>query len=153
MARYGKVSPEPFYFIAAGVGSLLPDIDHPKSVVGKALKPISMFISSIFGHRGITHSLIGVLIFWVGGYMALEHLFGASARGLHGWSAWFFALAVGYNLHLAGDLFTSTGIPLFWPVRKRVRSPLRFSTGGLGEWLFVLACGVWLVFLVTRTYL
>jgi len=36
------------------LGSLLPDIDHPKSKI--SLPIISRFIYKTFGHRGITHT-------------------------------------------------------------------------------------------------
>lgn len=47
------------------LASLLPDIDHPGSWVGRRTSPISDLIS-IFSHRGITHSMWAVLaIFWL----------------------------------------------------------------------------------------
>ncbi|CDL39947.1 Membrane-bound metal-dependent hydrolase YdjM, induced during SOS response [Citrobacter freundii] len=39
---------------------LLPDIDHPKSLLGQRLKWISKPIARAFGHRGFTHSLLAV---------------------------------------------------------------------------------------------
>jgi len=36
-------------------------------------------------------------------------------------AAW---VAAGYALHLVGDMLTSGGVPLLWPVRKRVAVPL-----------------------------
>ncbi|MCP6617940.1 metal-dependent hydrolase, partial [Klebsiella pneumoniae] len=44
----------------AVLGALLPDIDHPKSWVGKRTRPVSNVIGWIFGHRGITHSALAV---------------------------------------------------------------------------------------------
>ena len=38
------------------IGSLLPDIDHKKSIMGQKYQMTSSFISSLFGHRGITHA-------------------------------------------------------------------------------------------------
>ncbi|WP_016586988.1 metal-dependent hydrolase, partial [Yersinia pestis] len=38
--------------------SLLPDIDHPKSILGQRLKWVSVPIARVFGHRGFTHSLL-----------------------------------------------------------------------------------------------
>jgi len=43
------------------IGSYMPDIDHPKSAFGSRVLPLSLPISAIFGHRGITHSLIAVV--------------------------------------------------------------------------------------------
>ena len=39
---------------------LLPDIDHPKSLLGQRLKWISKPIARACGHRGFTHSLLAV---------------------------------------------------------------------------------------------
>ena len=47
---------------ALGVGSLLPDIDHPSSYLGKRHKMVSGVTNKAFGHRGITHSLLGFIL-------------------------------------------------------------------------------------------
>lgn len=43
------------------VGSLIPDIDEPNSIVGKKVKPLSRPVKAIFGHRGIVHTPIFLL--------------------------------------------------------------------------------------------
>ncbi len=45
---------------AALASALLPDLDHPKSVLGQRLPWISKPLSRLFGHRGFTHSLLAV---------------------------------------------------------------------------------------------
>src|ERR1700734_2043090 len=52
---------QPVYLGLAVAGSLLPDIDHPKSWVGRRTRPVSTAIASTFSHRGITHSAIAVI--------------------------------------------------------------------------------------------
>src|SRR5688572_439 len=42
--------------------SLLPDIDCPKSIVGKLFLPVSRYLNRNFGHRTITHSLLAYLL-------------------------------------------------------------------------------------------
>ena len=43
------------------LGSLMPDIDHPRSLLGRSFFPISKVINRRFGHRTITHlSLIHI---------------------------------------------------------------------------------------------
>ena len=44
------------------VGSLLPDIDHPSSYLGKRHKMVSGVTNKAFGHRVITHSLLGFIL-------------------------------------------------------------------------------------------
>ena len=56
------------FYGAVGIGTLLPDIDEPQSIIGKKTMGISNFIKFIFGHRGFTHSLcfvlfLGILLF------------------------------------------------------------------------------------------
>src|SRR3954470_24677763 len=58
--RLGLPALEPVALGLAVLGSLLPDIDHPKSWVGKRVWPVSLVCAKLFGHRGMTHSLIAV---------------------------------------------------------------------------------------------
>ena len=51
---------DPWYLGVAVIGSLLPDVDHPKSWVGRRTRPVSTVIASMLGHRGVTHSAIAV---------------------------------------------------------------------------------------------
>jgi inner membrane protein len=115
------------------LGSLLPDIDHPKSFVGRRLWFISLPLSRLFGHRGITHSL-----FAVGAGMG----FVAAALSWEQHLAQ--AFAVGYLSHLAGDWCTSAGIPLLWPWPRRFMAPLTFRTGGLAEHLLDIVLLGWI---------
>ena len=43
--------------ISCLAGSLLPDIDHPQSILGRRLPFISKPIHKCFGHRSFTHSI------------------------------------------------------------------------------------------------
>lgn len=53
-------------------------------------------------------------------------------------NAWGLALAValGYAIHLLGDLLTSGGVPLLWPKPRREALPIFGNTGGIGESIF-----------------
>src|ERR1035437_2397556 len=57
----GLPAMDPLPLGLAVAGSLLPDIDHPKSWVGKRLRPLSTIIAAILGHRGATHSLLALV--------------------------------------------------------------------------------------------
>ncbi|WP_426960189.1 metal-dependent hydrolase [Muricoccus radiodurans] len=93
-------------------GALLPDIDHPKSWAGQRIRPVSHLIAKIFGHRGITHSLLAVAAC---AWLALQQQ--ASPH-----LAW--PLTVGYLSHLGADLLTPRGLRLLWPVRGTWALPL-----------------------------
>jgi inner membrane protein len=117
-------------------GSLLPDIDHPKSWVGRRTWPVSTAIASALGHRGITHSALAV----VGLTMVLLHA-GYRRGGVS-------ALAVGYLSHLGADMLTPQGLRLAWPLRGIWAFPLcrtdsgmesvvvALIVGGVGWWLW-----------------
>ena len=45
------------------LGAIIPDIDHPRSMIGKLFSFISIPLERKYGHRTITHSLIGWAIF------------------------------------------------------------------------------------------
>src|ERR1700712_3848689 len=53
---------DPVYLVLAVAGSLLPDIDHPKSWVGRRSRPVSTAIAATLGHRGVTHSALAVVV-------------------------------------------------------------------------------------------
>jgi inner membrane protein len=122
---------DPVYVGLAVAGSLLPDVDHPKSWVGRRTRPVSSVLASALGHRGVTHSAIAVvglsLLLWHAGYR----------RG--GISA----LAVGYLSHLAADMLTPQGLRLAWPLRGTWGFPL-CRTGSPLEPVIVTAllCGL-----------
>ena len=108
-------------FAAAGFGSLLPDIDHPGSVVGRRLWFVSIPVAMIFGHRGITHSLIAVVAI------------SAAIAWQTGSQQWIVALAIGYLTHLMGDWLTPSGVPFLWPNRRKFVSPIGFKTNSIAE--------------------
>lgn len=132
----------PLYISLTIIGSLIPDIDHTKSIIGKLVYPLARWISIKFGHRTITHSIgfITVLTFTM--YM-LEHF---QMFGLEGHSAsliLFFSVFSHYIL----DMFTVQGIPLFYPIYRNpcvipANVDLRITTGNLkqeGVTLFIFA--------------
>ena len=87
------------------LGSILPDIDQPNSmIVNKVpwlLKPISMLTS----HRGVFHSLIGAVLISGVIYYFISQVYG-------------FALFIGYTSHLFIDGFTKMGVNFLHPVSK-----------------------------------
>jgi inner membrane protein len=115
---------DPIAIGLAVLGGLLPDIDHPKSWVGKRLRPASDVVAGVFGHRGITHSLLAVLGCWL--------LLRSQAIPVR-YAA---PLVVGYLSHLVGDLLTPGGLRLAWPLRGTWALPL-CRTGSAFEPLVV----------------
>lgn len=129
------VSPEflaPLAVLAA-LGALLPDLDAAESQIKrlsvggiKPFAPLSVLLNRTFGHRGVLHSLLG----W--GVATLVLLPLALFVGI----AVPLALSLGYASHLATDACTKSGIPFFYPNRKRYHllpRPLRLTTGSQAE--------------------
>ncbi len=146
----------------AVIGSLAPDLDHPKSVIGKIFFFISKPLDKRFGHRTVTHSLIGwvvasvigiglVAIVWAV-YALLETqiqgplpsiTFGLAKR-------WVAAFSIGYFSHIMLDMLNPRGAQLFWPNPGRdvaLKDPnLRPETGAKAEIVIFLVLALLLVF-------
>ncbi len=120
----------------AVAGSLLPDVDHPNSWLGRRVRPVSTALASTLGHRGLTHSAVAVV-----GLIAVLLQAGYRQSDVS-------ALAVGYLSHLAADMLTPQGLRLAWPLRRIWRLPL-CRTGSPAEPIivFALVCGAgwWVV--------
>lgn len=82
-----------------------------------------MFIMIGFSsHReGITHSLLGMIIFTV--------IISCFAQKYKIPNVPYYFL-IGYGMHLLGDMLTKRGVPIFYPFnKKKYKFPLNFSTG------------------------
>ena len=104
-------------FLATTIfASLLPDIDHTKSIIGKLFYPIARAIDRKYGHRTITHSLtffVPVLMFVV--FLELNFLNPFFDR-----SGAEFSMIFGFAMfsHFILDMLTVQGIPLFFPFMR-----------------------------------
>lgn len=100
----------PSYYGGVMLGSLLPDIDHPQSYLGRRLPFLSVPIHWLFGHRGFTHSLLSLSILGIASaeYWAFNPLL------LGG-------ILLGYFSHILADMCTPRGVPLFYPSKKRYK--------------------------------
>ena len=120
------------------LGSLLPDLDSPKSGLGRFLPFLSQPIERRWGHRTVTHSLLAL------GALAVALLPLGLYRG-----AWYVALLIGYFSHLVLDCTTKSGVPLFHPHPVQCVIPgndrFRLQAGSMREWGLL---GVLVLFLV-----
>ncbi|WP_208558935.1 metal-dependent hydrolase [Marinilactibacillus kalidii] len=111
------------------VGAVFPDIDEPNSYIGRRLKGVSGGVKGLFGHRGLTHSLVGLI--------AISYLFYIIAQWLSfpvELIQWF---SLGYLAHLIEDSFSKKGIAWLQPFSKKSFQSgfkiIYYSTGGLAE--------------------
>lgn len=89
--------------------SILADVDHLKSPIGKLFYPLAKYLDRRFGHRTITHSLAC--------YLALL-LFVALIEKASGSENITLVCAFAYLSHLIFDMLTRQGVPLFYPFKK-----------------------------------
>ncbi len=123
-----------FYLGFCIFSSLLPDIDHPKSWIGKAFYPLAKYLDTNFGHRTITHSLTVFLpLFIFCCFFELNLLNHWISKTDMNFSLIF---CFAYLSHLILDMLTIQGIPFFYPFLKNpcvipANPSLRFRSGNL----------------------
>ncbi|PHM45726.1 hydrolase [Xenorhabdus mauleonii] len=99
------------------LASLLPDIDHPSSTLGRLFRFISIPIARLCGHRGFTHSLLALIAGIILFQTEIPADWPIPTDFIH-------AMVVGYISHLIADMLTPAGIPLLWPLRTRFCIPI-----------------------------
>ena len=125
-------------FSAVCIGGLAPDIDQSTATLwrripagtlwGKILAPL------LGGHRFISHSLAGVILFgfisrlvlgWMGTWMLVDM------------NVVWWVFMIGFTSHLVIDTITREGVPWLFPIPFKFGIPpirfLRIKTGGLVE--------------------
>ena len=140
-AFLGTTRPE--VLILGAIAGLLPDIDISTSPIGRILSPISQFLEKRLAHRSATHSLIA------SGALAVIS-YGIALR-LNLNLSFIHALNIGYFSGWFLDVFTKSGVEMFYPLSVRCVCPgnrnLRISTASPQEyWLivFLTAIALWL---------
>lgn len=103
---------------ASAVGSLIPDIDLPNSTIGKKVKPISIIINKMFGHRTITHAPIWIIPLLILHKFMPNIAHGLSANTITLLQHTIVGYVAGFVCHLLGDMFTVGGIPLLYPFKR-----------------------------------
>ncbi|MDQ4106567.1 MAG: metal-dependent hydrolase [Actinomycetota bacterium] len=137
--------PPIYVYPAAVVAAWLPDVDNPRSRLGNglsrlkspilnlitrplswALRITSFLLLRTVGHRTLTHSLLGAVLFTLPVWLLLGD-----------YPNVFYALVAGYASHLVADALNTRGVPLLWPLGGSFRLlPGGLKSGGLTE-LFV----------------
>jgi membrane-bound metal-dependent hydrolase YbcI (DUF457 family) len=121
------------------LGGIAPDIDEPTAPLWRNLPVGSVFGKVVHrllgGHRFLSHSLLGLLIFGVGWYMLLAFLH-PSMPNIAIEPVWW-AFMIGVLSHLLADSLTEEGVPWLLPLPYKFGFPpikrLRIVTGGWFE--------------------
>ncbi len=129
----GTASPA---IIAVGaIAGLFPDIDISSSPVGKVLPWISSFFEKNMPHRSCTHSLLASVIVGSCAY-GVNYLTGDRFPNLAS------AITIGYFFGWFADMFTRSGVEMFFPSRVRWVCPgnrnLRLRTGSNTEYFILV---------------
>ncbi|HDR7321065.1 TPA: metal-dependent hydrolase [Bacillus toyonensis] len=97
--------------IAVSFGALLPDIDEQHSWIGRRTRGVSDLMNMVFGHRGITHSLFGLVLVLIPILFAVGMTPLSFTNGM--------CIFAGYFLHLVEDSFSKKGIKWLLPLSNR----------------------------------
>lgn len=108
----------PLLITTSALGSLLPDICHSNSKIGRKFPLVSTFIHFMFGHRTLTHSLFFLLMVT----MSVSLITQSTSITI--------GILIGMATHLILDFLTKAGISLFWPLSIKVRNFWTVKTGG-----------------------
>lgn len=114
-----------YYYGSAIVGSLLPDLDHPKSWISKRTIILHYPFRKL-GHRKATHSLFAAVLLWA----ILTLPFGVNFVALGG--------LLGYTSHLLLDMLNPMGVPLLYPISRDKYKIGKIHTGDTGEYIVAI---------------
>lgn len=110
----------------AGVASLLPDIDHPKSLLSGYAIGIGGAVRMLASHRTWTHSLLFMAVI-------VGITFWASGQG--SWTAPALAALIGMSSHILADMATPAGVPILLPLSRRSFRIAPFRVLTMTSWL------------------
>lgn len=114
------------FIFGSYLGSLIPDIDHRKSTIGKKFRTTSYVVSKKCGHRGTTHApIINLLAFSV--LLSVSIFFDNSIKSMY--MDFILGLLVGSLSHILLDSLTIEGVPFFYPFNKKKYHLLKLKTG------------------------
>ncbi len=120
-----------WFFAAVLLGSLVPDLDEQRSILGRRVR----IFSWLFEHRGICHSIFFWALFALLFFVVLGDL------------DVFLGFTIGFASHLLLDSLTRQGIVLF-PTKIRLRGFLR--SGGIFDYLIFYGCIVVIIVFIVK---
>lgn len=171
LAAGNSIENQVILILAAAVGSLIPDLDHPRSKINqrvllfknKLFKMITyslmgvglIYLDTILnGPENRTLRLLGLILILVG--LSRHRGFTHSLFGLVLFSgivyigtlnynqyAAFVGFVIGYVSHLVLDLITVQGIELLYPYDKNIKIPLGIKTNGMVENLILSVTSIY----------
>lgn len=121
----------PLLIPIGALGALMPDLDSPESLIKHLrvslgsrkdrleVKPFalpSLIFSTLFGHRGVLHSLLATVVVALGAYVLVAKYHTEVPFLTQEFSI---VLTLGYASHLVADSCTHHGVRWLWPWDRR----------------------------------
>ncbi len=143
---------EPATALTASLLSLLPDIDHPESTIGRIFLPLSKYIQRKYGHRTVTHSLFAIM-FIAAALLPLLLIPRLLQWGNPFWTGFYAGALLAFSSHIFIDLFNKSGVRIFSPFSQKeyisFRTPsLRILVSSWQEYILLFVI-VFFAFTVT----
>ncbi|MEM0332025.1 MAG: metal-dependent hydrolase [Archaeoglobaceae archaeon] len=130
-----------FIIFTALIGSLLPDVDHPKSYINRKSWGIFYRVVLQSTHRGWMHSLFGAFIFTLISTLVFFYLCWDMLYSM--------VFLFGYLSHLLADSLNPTGVNWLWPKKKKYKIAI-IKTGSKGEVIFQAFLVILLALMLTE---
>lgn len=127
------------------LGSLLPDIDHRNSYIGRKLRITSFIVSKTLGHRSIVHTPLVIFAF-----SSLLFFLAMQLTGIIHDISLFFVIGTSYGMysHLFLDMMTRRGIPPLYPLTSKSFRIANFKGGGIGDNIAIISCSILIVLML-----
>lgn len=163
---YGKPINDQLIIIAASsLGSLIPDLDHPKSKLNQKLLFLKnefyrilffLSIAAIFLYlylefKNSIFALLSIISLFIGtsthrgfthsimGFLIFTYVI-KTITTQYGINYLYESISLGYLLHLVADFLTPRGIKLFYPLDVNIASPIIINpNSGIDSVIFTLA--------------
>lgn len=161
--------------LGSTVGSLVPDIDHPKSKINQKLLRIKnksfkimfycflgiilLFLYTEYNEKVFLLSGITLILTGVSRHRGFTHsILGAllyinivkSIGDSYGYEDIYIGFVGGYLSHLISDFFTKGGIEIFYPFSENFSFPISIKTGGVMENFIVFMAGMYSIYIVLK---
>nr|WP_300004872.1 metal-dependent hydrolase [Tissierella sp.] len=163
---YGKPVNDQLIIIAAStLGSLIPDLDHPKSKLNQKLLFLknelyrimffisiaALFLYMYLQYKNSIFALLSIIFLFIGtsthrgfthsimGFLIFTYVL-RTITLQYGINYLYESISLGYLLHLLADFLTPRGIKLFYPLNVNIASPIIINpNSGIDSVIFTLA--------------
>lgn len=161
--------------LASILGSLTPDLDHPKAKLNQKLLFLrnefyrTLFYTAIalgfvylyLSYRNNIFGLLAIMTFFIGisnhrgfahsivGFLVISSIMRLIA-GRYNLPSMYTGFVIGYISHLLADFFTIKGIKLFYPIKTNISSPILIKTNGVIENIIFSFLSLYSVYLLSK---